>query len=348
MAWQQTPYTLGYVAVAVAMCVIAALAYRSRERPGAKPLILMAVLTALWSGASAGVMARTTLAGKQAFVYPTYFSIAMIPVVLVYFAREYTSHELSLTRYGPGPLLVIPAITQVVVWTNQWHGLMWTRMETVPSGTGFVTLEVAWGPWFWVHAVYSYVLVAVATYALLRMVFVTEDVYRWQAVTILAGVFAPWVSNAVYIGGLVDLPFDPTPIAFSVTAVMFFLAIYRHQLLDLMPIAREVARDEMMDNLAEGVFVLDDEGRIVDVNERGETILDTAEHDLLGKELGRVVPEFATVLVAEEQDDDTESQTEVALRRNGTLIGSDRRISQPPAQTARTMRCLTRIGTCRW
>lgn len=327
MAWQQTPYTAGYVAVALAMCIIVALVYRSRERPGARPLLVLTLLTAFWAATTAAQIARADLAWKIGFSSLTYLSITTIPVVILFFAEQYTNRDVLLTRYGPLPLLVFPALTLGIVFTNSWHNLMWTTRDLVMSGSGYVTFDVTWGPWFWAHALYSYALVAVGSYVLIKMLVVSEDVYRSQAVLILTGIFAPWVSNALFIGGLVSFPVDPTPFAFSVTAVMFFLAIYQHQLLDLMPIAREVARDEMMDNLAEGVFVLDDRGRIADVNERGENILDTTERDLIGEQLATVVPEFATVL-EEDRPDDVETSTEVALRRNGTLRHYDVHITE--------------------
>ncbi|WP_136717269.1 sensor histidine kinase [Halorientalis salina] len=329
MGWEQTPLTGLFAAVTVLMLAVGALSSRHRDTPGAVPLSVLSVATAIWAGGAAISVARTDPSGLRLFGNTMFFGIVVLPVALLYFAVEYTSHDVGLTRYGPVPLLVMPAITLVVVWTNSIHGLMWTRRTLVETG-GIASLSIQYGPWFWVHSAYSYLLIVVATYLLVRMLLVSTTVYRSQTVAVLVGVFTPWVSNAVYLSGFLTVPFDPTPIAFSVTSVTFLVAVYRHKLLELVPVAREVARDELMDNLIEAVFVLDDRGHVSDFNERARQLTGETEADLLGEPLDAVVPDLADALGTPATDElhTGDTRTEVALRQNGTLRHYDVRITQ--------------------
>ncbi len=329
MAWEQTPYTVLFAGVSVPMLAVAVVSYRHRETAGALPLSALAGATAVWAGAAALSVARTDFAGLRAFGNLMFVGVSLIPVALLFFAEEYTSHRVWLTRSGPVPLLVVPALTQLVVWTNPTHHLMWTR-RTVEHTGSLATLSVQYGPWFWFHGAYSYLLTVVATYLLVRTFLVSETVFRTQSVAILLGVVAPVVSNVAYLSGLLAVPLDPTPIAFSVTAVMFLVAIYRHKLLELVPVAREVARNELMDNLVEAVFILDDRDCISDFNERARHITGEPADAIIGDPLDEVVPGLEDALTEspDEALPDDDTRTEVALRQNGTLRHYDVRVTE--------------------
>jgi len=223
----------------------------------------------------------------------------------------------------------MPGLTQGFVWTNPSHGLMWSQRVLEHTG-GITSLSVQYGPWFWIHAVYSYSLILATIVLLVRMLIVSETIFRSQAIALLVGLFAPVVANIVYLAGLITIEFDPTPLAFSVSSVMFLIAIYRHRLLEMVPVAREVARDELMDNLIEAVFILDDRGCISDFNNRAQQLSGETEQNLMGQHLDEVVPDLADELgktaVPDGQSGDT--RTEIALRQNGTLRHYDVRITE--------------------
>jgi PAS domain S-box-containing protein len=327
MAWQFPPFLLVHTVVCLAMVGIAVAAYRNREIAGSVPLTGLAALVAVWALGAIGHIARTDYLGQVVFGNLTYFPIAVVPVLLLYFAESYTGHETVLTRYGPLPLLVVPAATQVVVWTNPAHGLFFASREVVADGS-LVTMSVEWGAWFWVHGAYSYTLLTVASYHLLRTLVVSEDVYSMQAAALLVGVFTPWVSNALYLGGLLEVTVDPTPIAFSITVAAFVVAIYRHRLLQMVPVARELARDELMDSLVEGVVVLDERERIVDCNQPALGIFGRGDVDPIGEPLGTVAPDLAAALDDLDADGGTPARAEVALQPDGTLRYYDVRVTR--------------------
>ncbi|MFD1585791.1 histidine kinase N-terminal 7TM domain-containing protein [Halorientalis brevis] len=329
MAWEQTPYTVLFAGVTVLLLAAAVVSFRHREAAGATPLAVLSAATAVWAATAALGVARTDPGGLRAFANLAFVGVSLVPVAFLFFAVEYANRDVWLTRYGPLPLLVVPVLTQLVVWTNPSHQLMWTRR--VVEHTGSVsTLAVQYGPWFWFHSAYSYLLTLVGTYLLVRTYVVSETVFRSQSAAVLVGVMAPWLSNALYVSGLLSVPIDPTPVAFSVTAVAFLIAIYRHKLLELMPVAREIARDELLDNLVEAVFILDDRGCISDFNEPARHIAGEPAAAIVGEPIDEVVPGLADALtdVSDETLSEDDTGTEVALRQNGTLRHYDVRVTE--------------------
>jgi PAS domain S-box-containing protein len=282
-------------------------------------LVGLTAATSLWALFAGLQLTQTGLFGRRVFANATYLAIAVVPVLFLYFAESYSGHETPLTGFGPAPLLFLPAITQVVVWTNPFHHLMWEQSRLFQASTAAVP-PVLTGSWFLVHTVSSYALLVVGSSLLVRMLLVSDTLYRGQAVAVLVGTFTPWVVNASYLGGVVSFPFDPTPAAFSITAAAFVVAIYRHRLLEMVPAAREVARDELMNNLVEAVFILDDDKRIIDYNSRAARLAGD-DDSLRGDPVVEVCPNLHDVLAqAESVGPETEAiGTELALRRDGKL-----------------------------
>ena len=106
--------------------------------------------------------------------------------------------------------------------------------------------------------------------------------YRGQMAWILLAVATPWLANAVTVSNLLPIIIDLTPFAFTVTGVGMAFALFRHRLLDLVPIARDVVIDGMID----GMIVLDANERIVDINPAALRILDfIGEKQPIGKPL---------------------------------------------------------------
>ena len=328
MAWQLPPIFFLHVGVCLAMAGIGTTAYRHRDIAGSRPLALLAIVVAGWAGLNAAYIAATSYPAIVAVSNLAYLPIAFLPVVLLWFAEAYTGHDTPVTRFGYAPLLVMPVLTQVFVWTNPVHGLFYTS-RALDYSAPFAATTSEWGPLFWVHSAYSYLLLLTASYYLLRTLIVSEDVYSGQAAAILLGVLAPWVSNALYLSGLIWFPTDPTPIAFSVTVVAFVVAIYRHRLLQLVPVARELARDELMDSLGEAVFILDEQDRIVDCNERALALVDDDEGTVVGRPLDSVASAITDRLEGLATNTDGEPVgTEVALRQNGHLRHYDVRVTR--------------------
>jgi PAS domain S-box-containing protein len=163
----------------------------------------------------------------------------------------------------------------ILVFTNESHGLIWRDVGLYVADSGdfagrFTTLDVAYGPWFWIHSAYSYSLLLLGTVLIVRSLGRMRGLYRGQAVALLLGVAAPWLGNALYLLGLSPIPhLDLTPFAFALTSVAMAWGIFGVQLINMAPLARDVVIDEMQD----AMIVLDIEGRVTDMNPAAERLI---------------------------------------------------------------------------
>jgi len=92
-------------------------------------------------------------------------------------------------------------------------------------------------------------------------------------------IFFPWFANFLYVMELSPLPkMDPTPIAFGCSGLVWTWALSRYRLMDIVPIAR----DAVLENMCDGVVVLDTSNYVVDLNPAARSLLD-AEDGAIGR-----------------------------------------------------------------
>lgn len=125
-------------------------------------LIVLLIVLFWWSLAAFIERNSLDLANKILWIKMTYFGIALLPVAWLTFTLQYSQREKWLTKRNLGILCIIPFITLLMVWTNDLHHLMWTGIWLDTSVLPPVD-TVAHGTWFWVSAVYAYILLLLGT-----------------------------------------------------------------------------------------------------------------------------------------------------------------------------------------
>lgn len=257
-------------------------------------ILMLAV--ALWLFTSIFEYASTEPAMKFLWVKIEYIFIISLPVHWFIFTAIYTGRRDYVATRFLSLLIIIPVISLALVWTNQWHNLMWSGY-TIVNVNGLSHVVTDRNVWFWIHSAYSYILLLAGTFFLFRYYLSADKLRRRQAGSLLIGALVPWVSNITFLilSGAVNFTIDPTPLSFSVTGIIFFFSIAQLRLLDLLPIAR----DEIIRSLDDGVFVLDTEHRVIDVNPAAiglVAMIGTSSDNLVGTAVERILPQVSSML----------------------------------------------------
>jgi PAS domain S-box-containing protein len=101
---------------------------------------------------------------------------------------------------------------------------------------------------------------------------------------------------------------DPTPFGFTATGVLVVWGLLRFRLLDIVP----VARDAIVENMADAVIVLDAQSRVVDLNRAARELLDLPESAAIGQQAGAVLGRLPVLV--ERCQDQGEGQSEVLVQ----------------------------------
>lgn len=222
----------------------------------------------------------------------TFFGVATVPIAWLLFSWEYTGRTHWLTRRNIVLLFVEPVLIWLLIWTNFSHGLF--RTSAVFDMTGpVVKAQMIYGPAFWVHTGYSYILLLIGTILLIKAFFQATGLYRRQLSIILIGVIVPWAANLFYIFPLDAIAYlDPTPLAFFITGLLMAWAIFGYRLIDIMPVARNL----VIENMRDGMLVLDNDNRIIDINPAAEDILSCKAKTVIGQPAQSVLAKWSDLV----------------------------------------------------
>jgi PAS domain S-box-containing protein len=259
--------------------------WRNQQTTGAKPFSLMMLSIFYWSVTYLLQLTSPGVPVKIFWEKVTFLAVVAVPVLWLMFALEYTGRKDWISSPRTRLLFIVPLITMMVIWTNESNHLFWTTQDI--SRVGGLLLENSEnGLWFWVHAAYSYVMILTGTVLIVRSLLRWPAYYRRQLPWILLAVAAPWLANAITVFKLLPILIDLTPFAFTVTGVGMAYALFRHRMLDLAPIARDV----VIEGMQEAMIVLDASNQIVDINPAAQDILKlSGQQEPIGKRLAEIL-----------------------------------------------------------
>ncbi len=292
MDWRYTLYVI-FLFVAAAILVWFALrAWRRRGTPGATALAVLMAAGAVWAVAYALSLGTAEPSIRIFWGEFKYLGIVVVPLAWFIFALQYTGREGWVTRRALALLAVEPTVAIILIFTNEAHGLFWSSRESSTTGP-FPIVESVYGPFFWVHLSYSYLLLLVGTVFLTQALVSSAHLHREQRIALVAGTLMPWVINTVNVSGLVPVGSpDPAPLAFPVAGVVFAWSLFRYGPLDLV----SVARDIVVEGMGDGVIVLDSQDRVVDLNPAAQRILGCPFSEAVGHPVARIMPDQVALL----------------------------------------------------
>jgi two-component system NtrC family sensor kinase len=290
--------------VALALPLVIA---RRRVTPGTVPFALLLVAAAEWAGAAALEHAASAPATKVFCAKLEYPGISAVAPLWLTFALAYTGRDAWLTRGRAAALWIVPALTVALAWTNEWHHLVWTSITPVGPAPG-AALAYGHGVWFWMAAAYNHALLLAGTAAVLVALVRFRARYRRQTVALVVGLALPWIGNALYLGGWRVLEGrDPTPLAFTLTGLVYALGVFGFGLLDLVPLARHA----LIDSMADGVLVTDARDRVIDVNPAARGVLGLGTDPEIGTPVERVLAPWPEALARYRHAPEAEAELRV-------------------------------------
>ena len=319
MHWQFTPFIVPLSIAGIVSVILAVYAWSRRATAGAVALTLVTLAVAEWSFGYVFELSSSSLSAKVLWAKVEYLGIASVSVAWLAFVLQYTGHGKWLTRRNIVLLGILPVGTVLLSWTNEVHHLIWTRIDLVDLPDGTVGWSAVYGLGFWIHAIYSYVLLLLSTLLLVHLFVHSSRLYRWQAGVLLLSAAAPWVGNIVFVFGLVGVPFDLTPLGFALTGLAMAVALFRFRLLDIAP----VARDAVIESMADGIIVLDANGHVVEANPAAQRIVGCDASRIIGLPLDAALSEHRDLVDHYRDALETGSEVIVAIGPDDDEGGSE-------------------------
>ncbi len=240
--------------------ILVLLLWRQRHSKGVIYLMLFELAAAIWATGDGFEAAALTLPLKILWSQFSYTGIATCTVMFLMFALAYTNQNRFDNLQTLLILLVIPLVTVIVAFTNSLTNLLWIKTEILEGNQSVYY----YGPYFWIQAFYQYTVLIAGIIVLMAGSLKVYSPYKTQFWIIILGTLFPFLSSIAYVFKLLPVRgFDPTSISFILSGFIVALGIFWFRMFNIMPIARKQA----IDNLMEGMVVVDSANQIADAND---------------------------------------------------------------------------------
>ncbi|MBN2159447.1 MAG: SpoIIE family protein phosphatase [Spirochaetes bacterium] len=270
-------YIIFYIAILmlaiVAYLSLAVYSFRHRVVVGAVAFSWFSSLGALGALAEGFSFLSATPELTHVWFNVRFVSLAFIPVVWGIFAIQYSGRVRWLNRARVALLCVIPVVTQIMIWTNDLHGLWVTKDAVAVPADHFMLMDTTAripGPWFWVHSLYGYALLFLGVVLILQVSLGMVRFYRRQALVLGVGTLILTLGSMIpTFLPIPVLKFNPITLVLAISALMFGWAIFGYRFLDLVPVARSL----LLESIDDAVIALDAQSRVLDLNPAMRKIL---------------------------------------------------------------------------
>jgi len=210
----------------------------------------------------------------------------VVPVFFLFFVLQFTRTSDRIPPIMFYSLLIIPCISLFLSATFPFHGLVWPEIYLIHTFFAGFSLVYIHGAWYWVEIMYSFLLYFTAAGILLKSAIQLPPAYSVQMWLVFVSSLFPFVSSLLYaFASPVFRGIDITPFSFILTGIVLFYAITRYSLFDLIPIAHK----QIILDMQEGVIVLDNDSRIVEMNPAAVQYLPVTK-DIIGEHYSALFP----------------------------------------------------------
>lgn len=295
-------FSLFVLPLLVTVCssiILCTIAWWYREYPFAREIIIVLLGASWWSLAYIAGLTTTSLELRRLAYSLAHLGIGAVSITWLVFAIKYTGKFHPPARSELAILGIIPVLTGVAPLTGQFRGLVWVSVSTLSQGPIELSSHTH-GILWWLHMVQACTLVGIGTVLILSMAARTDDIHRSRTDLLMFSAVMPAVGAFLYVSGLTG-PVNLTPAAFSLSGTMLISTVFRDQLLLSMPLARETARDELMERMSSAVIFVDSQERVADFNAVAESMAAVTGTDAIGSPVEDVFPEIVDAIDTQDE-----------------------------------------------
>ncbi len=258
--------------------------YRMKQVRGRVPFLWIMLLAAYWSLILTFESAAPTMEEKIGFSRFEYFANMLIPLFFVKFIFSYDLEKPYWFKRSFWILWIIPVCALLLVFTNSYHHLIWTGYTWSPAGNNILIYHH--GLLFYFAMAYSLVMMVFGNALLIVFIRKRPVFYKSKVGFLVYATVFPVITGLIYTLGLSPLEgLDISPMGILVSGLIFFWAISREQLFDIVPAGHQL----MIEKMTDGVIVLDKNDIVMDMNPAAKATL-KIEESIKGAKLETAQP----------------------------------------------------------
>lgn len=262
--WSFSAPVLMTLLVGLGVTVLARWVRHQQRFSGSSAFTLMHMAILWWLGAAALEMSAQQQGCKMFWAGMAWPAILGVPTFWSVFLWQYVnSIRTPLKPMSIAAFMVMPTMFWLMALSNPWHGLFYGAASAPVSSAPGSPIVYQHGQLFYLAAAYGYLFMLFCIGITVRAAALSKGLHRRHYLFFLALTSLPWIANIGYVAfGWTLFGFDPTPFSFALTLVGFGWLIGGMRLFDLLPVARHL----LLEALIDPVLVVDPQRRVIEAN----------------------------------------------------------------------------------
>ncbi|MBC7712446.1 MAG: hypothetical protein H7177_03860 [Rhizobacter sp.] len=185
--------------------------------------------------------------------------VPWIPVCVFFLSRCFSDHD-KLSKPTLFLILSVPAITVIIASSPYNHYLITNyQLENI---LGYSILTFKNGPWFAAHLIHSRIIMLWALFLLGRTA-LTNHLIRRTSWIIFFSILIPFLIDSLAVFYFPIMRYiQIVPVTLIFTAACFYYVVFKENILELVPIARNM----VIDSIPDIYLVIDYRNHLVDFN----------------------------------------------------------------------------------
>jgi signal transduction histidine kinase/ActR/RegA family two-component response regulator len=276
----------------------------------AGPFCLALLCNAIWALGYAIELLTPTLEGKMLVFQIRCSALAFYVVAWIEVIYRMTRDRPLLKGWTLAAMLIVPLTTLVLLWIpGPGQNPILRHTFWVDEHSGIGVLRCTLGPWGLVYYFFNY-----AAWGWIAMMLYPQRGHSgWERrarLAILLAAMIGWSADQLHLFGISQpTGLNYAPMLFPITSTLIAVALFKHRLLVLAPVARAA----LIEQLEDRIVVLDEFGVVVDYNKAAATTLNLPKDRALGGPASEMLARWPDL---------TRLISSTGTRRAETTIGS--------------------------
>ena len=245
--------------------VIVAIAIQKRDAPKSFYFLIISILNALFVLGRYFEAIATSLDAALHATILGYLGMPYVPVFLLLFIMDY--YDIKTSRLLKVLLLIPPSFIILLISTPPLRQYYYRNYSFYP-GPPIAQLMVEGTLIYYMFFSYFFLLTAVCLAFPLLNFKKNNKAERWASLALFFAGFIPLIAGILYILRLTPLNLDMSQFAICFSVIFLGVAVYRMNLLKILPLAKDTILEQMTD----AYIIFDHENRYVESNSAAKNL----------------------------------------------------------------------------
>jgi len=303
-----------FISLTTAILAIAFVFYAFRFRHGEGMKII-----GYWMLASSGwifthfslFLVETTLQASFILRMVWFFQVFVPPLYLL-FSIQYKGYRRWFLGWRQTLLFIFPAILFCLSLFQNTTSLIWPNLS-IDLSKIFAPVQFQIGPIQWMFWIFTYICLIISAWILLKNNSMRGKAYQNQSILLSLIAIIPLVMSIFFlVSPTSGFGFNAAPLSFIGCGIVISFAILRYRLFDLSP----VVYHELLESLHDGVLVIDEDKRILQLNHVAAELMGLDKSGSVGEPIDLIIDQQSPWIVLNQMVGNQAIEIEINREQN--------------------------------